>query len=165
MLAVAAPSRRGHRDGGAIRVPVTAAAAIDPTDGDLARALRRPRWSPSQRLWAAVLWEVLVDLRKYAPPLPQARAARAWLESDDTGWPLAFRPLCDVLGLEPVAVRTHVLRRLPQHSDCVKTDRIEKTCIVRDTPGMVSGDGPAAPPARECRLARDARRRRAERRL
>lgn len=35
--------------------------------------------------------------------------ARAWVEDDDRAWPFAFANVCDLLGLDPDAVRRRVL--------------------------------------------------------
>ncbi|MBM4255715.1 MAG: hypothetical protein FJ147_07440 [Deltaproteobacteria bacterium] len=39
-----------------------------------------------------------------------AQEAEAWVLSDDTHWPFAFVAICEVLGLEPAAVREAVQR-------------------------------------------------------
>ncbi len=110
MACVAVHVRAVDRDGGARRIPLSAASIVDPTDADVLRLRCARRWTPAERLWAAVLWEVLADLRKYPPDSEPSRDARRWLESDVVDWPLAFRPLCEQLGLDPLAVRAHVLR-------------------------------------------------------
>jgi hypothetical protein len=110
-LPVAAPSRR---DGGQRRIPVTAAAAVDPTDGDVARAVTvRPR-SPNERLRMAVLFQAVMDLRKEPPTSRLAAETREWFASDEQGWPCAFVAICDVLGLDPDAVRARVLPASPR---------------------------------------------------
>jgi len=37
------------------------------------------------------------------------REARAWVEDDDRAWPFAFANVCELLGLDPSAVRQRVL--------------------------------------------------------
>jgi hypothetical protein len=99
---------RARRDGGAIRIPVTAAAAVDPTDGDVWRAMTTRLWSPVTRLRAAILVQALADLR--APPDTKVGAeVRTWFASEDLGDPWAFVPLCETLGLDPDAIRSRVL--------------------------------------------------------
>lgn len=39
-----------------------------------------------------------------------AQEAEAWFLSEDVHWPFAFISICEVLGLEPVAVREALLR-------------------------------------------------------
>jgi hypothetical protein len=110
-LSVADPARR---DGGQRRLPVTAAAAVDPTDSDVARAVTvRPR-SPGERLRMAVLFQALMDLRKEPPTSRLAAETREWFASDEQGWPCAFVAICDVLGLDPDAVRARVLPASPR---------------------------------------------------
>jgi hypothetical protein len=57
----------------------------------------------------AVLFQALMDLRKEPPTSRLATETRAWFASDEQGWPCAFVPICDVLGLDPAAVRARVL--------------------------------------------------------
>jgi hypothetical protein len=103
---------RARRDGGAIRIPVTAAAAVDPTDGDVWRAMTTRAWSPITRLRAAILVQALADLR--APPDTKVGAeVRTWFASEDLGDPCAFVPLCETLGLDPATVRSRVLQEPP----------------------------------------------------
>jgi hypothetical protein len=104
-LRVSTPARR---DGGQRRIPVTAAAAIDPTDGDVWRAATLRPLSPALRLRAAVLGAALMDVRKFPPTSRLGAEARAWLASDETTWPLSFVAICDVLGLDPEAVRVRL---------------------------------------------------------
>jgi hypothetical protein len=103
---------RARRDGGAIRIPVTAAAAVDPTDGDVWRAMTTRAWSPVMRLRAAILVQALADLR--APPDSKVGAeVRTWFASPDRSGPCTFETVCDVLGLDAGAVRRQVLGRRP----------------------------------------------------
>jgi hypothetical protein len=91
---------------------------LDPTDAATARALYGARaLSPEVRLRMAVLAFAIFDVRRYRPhgnahALKLYRTARAWLESDAHTWPLDFVPVCDVLGLDPGAVRARVLGTL-----------------------------------------------------
>jgi hypothetical protein len=91
---------------------------LDPTDAATARSLYGARaLSPERRLCMAVLAFAIFDVRRYASvgnanARTLYRTARTWLESDDHTWPLAFVPVCDVLGLDPSAVRTRVLGTL-----------------------------------------------------
>jgi hypothetical protein len=108
---------RARRDGGAIRIPVTAAAAVDPTDGDVWRAMTTRAWSPITRLRAAILVQALADLR--APPDTKVGAeVRTWFASEDFGDPCAFVPLCETLGLDPATVRSRVLQEPPGGRQC-----------------------------------------------
>jgi hypothetical protein len=97
------------RDGGQRRIPVTAAAAVDPTDGDVARAALVRAWSPHERLRIAVLLHALHELRRYPADSRYAQEARRWVVSNDARWPCSFVAICDVLGLDPAAVRARVL--------------------------------------------------------
>jgi hypothetical protein len=104
-----------RRDGGQRRIPVTAAAAVDPTDGDVARAALVRAWSPHERLRIAVLLHALHELRRYPADSRYAKEARRWVVSNDAHWPCSFVAICDVLGLEPAAVRARVLGS-PDHA-------------------------------------------------
>jgi hypothetical protein len=109
-LAVAGLRTAALRDGGQRRFhALTATAAVDPTDGDVGRAARTRPLSPDARLRGAVLVQALLDLRRAPPTTRRYTEARRWLEDDDEHWPLAFVPCCDVLGLEPTAVRARAL--------------------------------------------------------
>jgi hypothetical protein len=98
---------RAHRDGGAIRIPVTEAVAVDPTDANTWQRTTRS-WSPTERLRAAILVQALADLR--APPDSTVGAeVRTWFASPDRSGPCTFETVCDVLGLHADAVRAQVL--------------------------------------------------------
>ena len=84
----------------------------DPTDTDTALAAflaRRRELSGERRLLLAVFETALIDLRRYPSCHKEHAKAAAWLVSDDEEWPLAFRPACAELGLDPSAVRACVL--------------------------------------------------------
>jgi len=88
----------------------------DPTDTDTALAAflaRRRELSGERRLFLAVVMAALDDLRRYPCSSKQHVAAVRWLENDDEAWPLAFRPACAELGLDPDAVRVRMRVRLP----------------------------------------------------
>jgi hypothetical protein len=94
-------------DGGIRPIPVSAAAATDPTDAELARPRRR--WQPEARLCGAILAQAVCDLQRFPPTARLVQETRAWIEDDDQTWPMAFRPICDTLGLDPDRVRAGVL--------------------------------------------------------
>jgi hypothetical protein len=94
-------------DGGIRPIPISAAVANDPTDAERARPSRR--WQPEQRLCGAILAQALLDLQRCPPTGRLAEETRAWLEDDTESWPMAFRPICDILGLDPDRVRAGVL--------------------------------------------------------
>lgn len=73
---------------------------------------------PEARLMLAVLDNALDDLRRNARvddvrARRQLAETRAWIEDDDTTWPYAFANICDVLGLDPSAVRRQMRAGLP----------------------------------------------------
>lgn len=92
----------------------------DPTDAvamlDPFRARRR-EVVPERRLLLAVFTASLEDLRRYPVTARDYATAWRWLMSEDERWPLAFRPMCDVLELDADAVRARlratVARRPP----------------------------------------------------
>lgn len=106
-VAVVMPQR--VRDGGQIRIPVTAAAAVDPTDADVFRAGMHRHWSPELRLCAAVLASAVLDVRRYPPDTRPYREAVAWFSSDTETGVHAFPAICALLGYDPVYVRSRVL--------------------------------------------------------
>ncbi len=71
---------------------------------------RRERdWGGEQRLMAAILEDAVAI---YSKPPPQASKARQilreterWLRSNDRSWTFSFLRICEMLGLEPTAVR------------------------------------------------------------
>jgi hypothetical protein len=71
--------------------------------------------SPEAALMRAVLEDALLCLYGHfrAPDrrsLRLAHEAEAWFLSEEVHWPFAFRSICEVLGLEPEAVRKALLR-------------------------------------------------------
>ncbi len=87
----------------------------DPTDTELALAAflaRRRELSGERRLFLAVFMAALDDLRRYPRGTKPYAAAWRWIMSDEDGWPLAFRPACETLGLDAGAVRARVLEAL-----------------------------------------------------
>jgi hypothetical protein len=99
------------RDGGwrHVPLPVSAAATIDPTDADVARAARTRRLSPVERLREAVFITALNELHRYPADTPVGAEVRRWFASDEQRWPYAFVPICEGIGLDPSAVRRRVL--------------------------------------------------------
>ncbi|MCK6553507.1 hypothetical protein L6Q96_02805 [Candidatus Binatia bacterium] len=78
---------------------------------------RRSNWSPERKLAGAVLAQALIEVRdRNGDPKYRRRVAEslAWIDSDDTGWPFSFVPLCHLFGLEPAYVRVVVRRWLDQ---------------------------------------------------
>ncbi len=71
---------------------------------------------PEVALMQAVLEEAMTCLQGNFGLLGRrgrrlAQEAEAWFRSEDTHWPFAFLSICDVLALEPTAVRKALLRR------------------------------------------------------
>ena len=71
-------------------------------------------YSPEMRLVLALFEDALRSIARH----PTARNrrehreyldARAWVQDNDREWPFAFANVCDLLGLEPSAVRQRVL--------------------------------------------------------
>lgn len=111
--AAVARVRMVDRDGGQKRIPVTAAAAIDPTDGDRFRSTLTRPLAPVLRLRFAVLAQAVHDVRRLPATNVLAHRARDWLESDATDWPLDFLRVCEALDLDPLAVRARALGTAP----------------------------------------------------
>ncbi|MFN8643420.1 MAG: hypothetical protein U0802_17815 [Candidatus Binatia bacterium] len=70
--------------------------------------------SPERALALAVLWEAVFDLQKFrfATRRRQQRLyweAYEWVASSDRRWPYSFVNLCELLALNPVAVRQQLL--------------------------------------------------------
>jgi hypothetical protein len=68
-------------------------------------------WSPEKKMAAAALASALVEIRDHCGSRSHRRRvaeALDWVRSDDTTWPYAFVPLCELFGLEPAWVR-HVV--------------------------------------------------------
>jgi len=92
----------------------------DPTDTDTlleAFRARRRELCGERRLVLAIFMASLDDLRRYPCESKSYREAVHWLMNDDVTWPLAFRPACETLDLDPRAVRTRVLRALAAQRD------------------------------------------------
>ncbi len=73
---------------------------------------------PEAALMRAVLEDALLCLQGHFISTGHrgrrlAQEAEAWFLSEDVHWPFAFVSICEVLGLEPVAVREALLRDLP----------------------------------------------------
>jgi len=83
--------------------PTDAVAVLEPF-----RARRR-EVVPERRLLLAVFTASLEDLRRYPVTARDYATAWRWLMSEDECWPLAFRPVCDVLELDADAVRARLL--------------------------------------------------------
>jgi hypothetical protein len=72
---------------------------------------------PEVALMRAVLEDALLCLQGHFISMGRrgrrlAQEAEAWFLSEDVHWPFAFVSICEVLGLEPVAVREALLRDL-----------------------------------------------------
>lgn len=70
---------------------------------------------PEAALMRAVLEEAMICLQGHGGVMGRggrrlAQEAEAWFLCEDTHWPFAFVSICEVLGLEPVAVREALLR-------------------------------------------------------
>jgi hypothetical protein len=70
---------------------------------------------PEAALMRAVLEDALLCLQGHFISMGRrgrrlAQEAEAWFLSEDVHWPFAFVSICEVLGLEPVAVREALLR-------------------------------------------------------
>lgn len=70
--------------------------------------------SAERALALAVLWEAVFDLQKFrfAERRRQQRLyweAYAWVASNDRGWPYSFVNLCEILDMNPGAVRQQLL--------------------------------------------------------
>jgi len=87
----------------------------DPTDADALfeefRARRR-ELSGERRLVLAVFMGALIDLHRYPRTSKPYAMAWQWLRNDAEDWPLAFRPACATLDLDPAAVRKRVCAAL-----------------------------------------------------
>ena len=80
-------------------------------------------WTAEKRLAGAVLASALVEVRDRHSEVGYARRVREdlqWIRSDDTDWPYAFVPLCELFGLEPAYVRRVVDRWLREPSARVR---------------------------------------------
>jgi len=79
---------------------------------------------PERRLVTAIL-EDAIQVYLAEPPgwrgaTKAVAAAESWFASDETASPFAFRNVCDVLGLDPSAVRSALVRgraRVPVFAD------------------------------------------------
>src|SRR5262245_39006538 len=76
----------------------------------------RSRWCGEQRLMAAVLEDAIAVYSK--PEVPKASRARQvlreterWLRSNDRTWMFSFLRVCEVLSLEPSAIRRKLRER------------------------------------------------------
>ncbi len=88
----------------------------DPTDaGALLAAFlaRRRELAGERRLVLAVFMSALDDLARYPRSARPYAEAYRWVVSGEECWPLAFRPACATLDLDPGAVRKHVLAVYP----------------------------------------------------
>ena len=84
----------------------------------------RTTWSGEQRLMAAILEDAIAVYSK--PEVPKASKARQvlreterWLRSNDRNWTFSFLRVCEVLSLEPTAIR----RKLRERRDEQRTPR------------------------------------------
>jgi hypothetical protein len=98
------------RSGGQRRIALPESGP-DPTDAAALVAAffaRRRELSGPRRLILAVFMTTLDDLRRHPVTTKPYAEAYRWCMSDDEGWPFAFVPLCETLGLDPAAVRARV---------------------------------------------------------
>jgi hypothetical protein len=98
------------RSGGQRRIALPESGP-DPTDAAAALPAflaRRRELSGPRRLVLAVFMATLDDLRRYPCTTKPYHEAYAWVGSDDEAWPFAFVPACEILGLDPGAVRARV---------------------------------------------------------
>jgi hypothetical protein len=70
---------------------------------------------PEAALMRAVLEDALLCLQGHFTSTGRrgrrlAQEAEAWILSEDVHWPFAFLSICEVLGLEPIAVREALLQ-------------------------------------------------------
>lgn len=70
--------------------------------------------APEQALVLAMVWQALLDLRKYrfASRRRQQRLyieAYRWVSSDDRQWPYAFCNIAEMLNIAPERLRTQLL--------------------------------------------------------
>jgi hypothetical protein len=66
---------------------------------------------PELALVAAILEDAVRSLSTIDPYGPRRRQfieARDWLLDDDRTWPFGFRNVCDLLGIEPTALRKSI---------------------------------------------------------
>jgi hypothetical protein len=131
-------------------VKQTAAVASVPAEGKkrslhwaegmiLAEQFFGPRMSvsavrPEAALMRAVLEEALICLHGHLGLIGRrnrrlAQEAEAWFLSDDTHWPFAFISICEVLGLEPTAVRA-ALRRWRCDPERIRPKKIRRSVTV-----------------------------------
>ena len=73
---------------------------------------RRRELSGERRLVLAVFMATLLDLHRYPRGTRPYAMAWQWIMNDTEDWPLAFRPACATLDLDPVAVRRRVCAAL-----------------------------------------------------
>lgn len=77
-------------------------------DEHRARSIR----NPERDLWAAVIYQVLVDACG-APSSSRARVARAWFMKPNRD----FNVACHLAGLDPEAVRERATRLIEEHDN------------------------------------------------
>ena len=68
------------------------------------------RLQPERRLMLAVLEDAVLAYQRFASATTRAGArafleAQSWIENDDVMWPVAYRNVCDALGLDADALR------------------------------------------------------------
>jgi hypothetical protein len=83
---------------------------------------------PEAALMRAVLEEALLCLQARVGVMGRggrrlAQEAEAWFLSEDTHWPFAFVSICEVLGLEPTAIR-EALRRWRCNPEKIRPKKI-----------------------------------------
>jgi hypothetical protein len=106
---------RDQRRGDDVPRGATAANGLAVIDGLMAGGEMLPsqlpvttNWSPEKKLAAAVLASALVEIRDHhGSPGHRRRIAEAleWVHADETSWPYAFVPLCELFGLDVGWVR------------------------------------------------------------
>jgi hypothetical protein len=89
------------------------------------RLSQSAQWSPEKELLLHLLLDAvqIIEERKSAEYRATVAETVRWFQSDDESWPCSFVRVCEALGLDGKAVRTAVLRNLPEK----KVKRIIKT--------------------------------------
>jgi hypothetical protein len=113
------------------------------------------RWTGEQRLMAAILEEAIAGYSKSsAPKGSQARQilrdTERWLRSKDQTWTFSFLRVCEMLSLDPVAIRRALRERRDSQAAQPRPAprRLPPASRARSTTARPSADpAPALPPA------------------